>query len=419
MPPIRFVHAADLHLDSPFRGLQAACEAIAQRLRRATFDTYDNIIALCLREQVDALLVAGDIYDESNIRLQAQLHFTRGLRKLDAAGIRSFVCHGNHDPLDGWSADLDLPPLSHRFGAGIEAVPLDPSDPSRATIHGISYETRDVRRNLTTYFQTDPNARFNIGLLHANVGGNTGHENYAPCTVDDLVRTGMDYWALGHVHTRQVLRQAGPAIVYPGNPQGRHVNEAGARGVYLVEVSETGHVSLEFREVDAVRWIDLRVTIEGREREQDLLDGLRETVSAAREDAPGRDLVCGLVIEGRGPLHAWVARDDTLETLRAQVNEWSMDAPFLYCGRIEDHTRPAWDRDERARGEDLVGDVIRTTDAALADDALFEGLAGPLRELYEHHELKRYFRGLPPREELRELLAESEARALDELVDAE
>jgi hypothetical protein len=161
------------------------------------------------------------------------------------------------------------------------------------------------------------------------------------------------------------------------------------------------------------------VTIEGREREQDLLDGLRETVSAAREDAPGRDLVCRLVLEGRGPLHAWVARDDTLETLRAQVNEWSMDAPFLYCGRIEDHTRPAWDRDERARGEDLVGDVIRTTDAALADDALFEGLAGPLRELYEHHELKRYFRGLPPREELRELLAESEARALDELVDAE
>jgi hypothetical protein len=143
-------------------------------------------------------------------------------------------------------------------------------------------------------------------------------------------------------------------------------------------------------------------------------------VSAAREDAPGRDLVCRLVIEGRGPLHAWVARDDTLETLRAQVNEWSMDAPFLYCGRIEDHTRPAWDREERVRGEDLAGDVIRLTNAALADPDLLEEIAAPLRDLYGHYELRHYFNGLPAGDDLRRLLSEAEARALDELlVDAE
>ena len=207
MSKLRFVHAADLHLDSPFSGLRAvAPDEVSSTLRRATFDVYDNIVDLCIEERVDALLVAGDVYDGADRSLRAQLKFVDGLRRLDEAGIRSFICHGNHDPLDGWEARLDLPDGCVRFGPEVTGEPVFPKDPERATVYGISYPQRDVRENLSPRFRDLPNGGFKIGLLHANVGGNTDHESYAPCSVSDLEETSIDYWALGHVHTRTVLR---------------------------------------------------------------------------------------------------------------------------------------------------------------------------------------------------------------------
>ena len=132
MPGLRFVHAADLHLDSPFRGIRnEAPTQVADALARATFEAYQNIIDLCLREQVDALLVAGDIYDGADRSLRAQLRFVQGLGRLDAAGIRSFICHGNHDPLDGWEARLALPEGCVRFGPEVEGFPVFPEEPER------------------------------------------------------------------------------------------------------------------------------------------------------------------------------------------------------------------------------------------------------------------------------------------------
>ncbi|MCH8225243.1 MAG: DNA repair exonuclease, partial [Chloroflexi bacterium] len=124
MTRIRFVHAADLHLDSPFSGLRSIVPEIAQTLHQATFNAYDNIIDLCIREQVDALLVAGDIFDGADRSLRAQLKFADGLNRLEAANIRSFICHGNHDPLDGWEAKITLPGGCHRFGAELTQVPV-------------------------------------------------------------------------------------------------------------------------------------------------------------------------------------------------------------------------------------------------------------------------------------------------------
>ena len=201
MTLLRFVHAADLHLDSPFKGLRdAAPEGIAGEISNATFRTYDNIIDLCIRERVDALLVAGDVYDGAERSLRAQRKFIEGLERLDEQGIRSFVCQGNHDPLDGWEARLAYPILCHRFGREWERVPVFPEDPARAVVHGISYPKSDVRDNLALGLGNVTPAGFSIGLLHANVGSDTGHESYAPCTVDDLRQAGVDYWALGHVH---------------------------------------------------------------------------------------------------------------------------------------------------------------------------------------------------------------------------
>lgn len=202
MSILRFVHAADLHLDSPFTGLRNISPQISSTLYRATFAAYENIISLCLEENVDALLVAGDIFDSADRSLKAQLAFVEGLKRLDDKGIRSFICHGNHDPLNGWEARIDIPTTCHRFGETVETVPIFPGHPERALVHGISYPRRDVRENLIPRFGKAEAGPFNIGLLHANVNNNTQHDAYAPCSLSDLESTNMDYWALGHVHTR-------------------------------------------------------------------------------------------------------------------------------------------------------------------------------------------------------------------------
>ena len=422
MAKLRFVHAADLHLDSPFVGIRSAApDYVVETLRRATFDAYENIVELCLREQVDALLVAGDVYDGADRSLRAQLKFVDGLRRLDEAGIRSFICHGNHDPLDGWEARLELPPGCVRFDADVTGEPVFPDEPERATIYGISYPQQVVTENLSLRFRGGLSAGFNIGLLHANVGGNTGHANYAPCSVADLSDTAIDYWALGHVHTRQVLRPERPAIVYPGNPQGRHPNETGPRGVYLVEVDDYGAAQLEFYPVDVVRWERLEVSIAELESEQKLLNAIDAAAATCVESAGGRPVVFRLALIGRGPLHRFLRRPGTVDDLREQLNDRHANAqPWLWCERIQTNIASPVDRVQMEQREDFIGDLVRLGgELSESPDALAE-LRESLRDLYVNSNASRYLRDyLPTDNELRELLAAAEDECLAALVDEE
>ncbi len=432
MARLRFVHAADLHLDSPFRGIRSeAPDYVADTLRRATFDAYDNIIALCLRESVDALLVAGDVYDGADRSLRAQLKFVDGLNRLDAAGIRSFVCHGNHDPLDGWEARLALPPGCVRFGPGVSGEPLFPDELERATVYGVSYPQRVVTENLSLHFRSLPlsssgSAGFNIGLLHANVGGNTGHDNYSPCTVADLADTGLDYWALGHVHTRQALRHERPTVVYAGNPQGRHPLETGARGVYLVEVDDYGAVSLDFRPVDVVRWETLEVGIAGLDTEQELLDAVDFAAASCAEAAGGRSVVFRLTLTGRGPLHCWLRSAGTVDELRERFNEQyapstSSGQGWLWCERIQADTASPVDREQVALREDFAGDLARLCGELRDDPYALVALRESLRVLYNSANARSYLgnSSLPSDDELLALLAAAEDECLGTLVDDE
>ena len=424
MSRLKFVHAADLHLDSPFRGIRnEATDYVAKTLRRATFDAYDNIVGLCLQEQVDALLVAGDIYDGADRSLRAQLKFADGLNRLDAAGIRSFVCHGNHDPLDGWEARLSLPPGCVRFGPEVTAEPVFPGEPERAAVYGMSYPRRDMRENLSPLFaEAAENIGFGIGLLHANVGGNPDHDSYAPCSVADLAETGLDYWALGHVHTRQVLRQERPTVVYPGNPQGRNPRETGARGVYLVEVGDFGDVSLDFRPVDVVRWETLTVNIADLETEQDLLDAVGYAVASCAETSDGRSVVFRLTLRGRGPLHRTMQRGDTIEELRERVNERYAGAhAWLWCERIRADTASPVDREQVAQREDFAGDLARLGIDLREDPAALAELRELLRPLYVNSNASPFLgnSALPSDDDLRELLACAEEECLATLVGEE
>ena len=415
MTRLRFVHAADLHLDSPFKGLRAAApDSVASALYDATFQAYENIVELCIREEVDALLVAGDIYDGADRSLRAQSRFVDGLDRLHDAGIRSFVCHGNHDPLDGWEARLTYPPGCHRFGPEFEAVPVFEDAPDLAVVHGISYARRDVLENLVAGLEHVDREPFSIGLLHTNVGNNPGHAPYAPCSLNDLRRSGIHYWALGHIHTRQILNERDPAVAYPGNPQGRHFNETGPRGVYLVEVDDGGDVRPQFRAVDSVRWERIAVAIDAVETEQDLLDALHERVQGAWDDAGDRHVLVRVTLRGRGRLTDFLRRKHAEDDLAERINDaWVGRTPFLWCDRVEDDTRAAFDREERAAGSDFLAEVLRTADQAREDPARLARLRDGLANLYQHHRFRRHLDDAPDDHELLMLLEEAESMAVD------
>ncbi len=356
-----FIHCADLHLDSPFEGFQAVAPEIARVLWDATFQAYNRVIELAVAHRVDFIIVAGDVYDGADRSLRAQLRFRDGLLRAREAGIRVLVAHGNHDPLSGWEAGLTLPDNVHRFGGGqVDCVSFQRGGEVLARIYGISYPVREVAENLTPRFPRPDPGPFAIGVLHCNVGADPAYDNYAPCTLADLTAAGMDYWALGHVHSRRVVREERPWVVYPGNTQGRSVREGGARGCYEVRVDAAGRAHLEFWPTDAVRWFQEEVAIGGL----DTLDGLIEELARRKEEvrgqAEGRGAVWRLTLTGRGELHGELRRRNLEQDLAASLREHEGEREdFVWVESLSDSSRPALDVEERSRVPDFVGDFLR------------------------------------------------------------
>jgi DNA repair exonuclease SbcCD nuclease subunit len=362
MDSFRFLHAADLHIDSPFAGVGDADNRVATRLREATYEAFQNLVDLCINQNADFLVIAGDVYDGADRSVRAQLRFRDGLSKLAEAGIQSFVVHGNHDPLDGWQSSISWPEGVHVFGATPEWKNFEKNGEVVAAVQGMSYPTREVTENLAIQFAPPESGNlFAIGLLHANVGANSAHPNYAPCTVEDLSGSGIDYWALGHVHTRQTLKRAAPVIAYPGNTQGRHPNETGARGALVVDVDPSGASRSDFVALDVVRWERSDVDISSLETIDSLDSAIRQATDNLSVQAEDRDVVCRLNIVGRGPLHEQLAADGAVDDLLDSVrNTWNASgSPWVWVERITDSTRPAIDIEARAKQHDFLGATLK------------------------------------------------------------
>jgi len=416
-PLFTFVHCADLHLDSPFVGLHALAPEISGVLREATFKAFNNVVDLAIRQEAKILIVAGDVYDGTDRSLRAQLHFRDALRRAVDAGIQCCVAHGNHDPLSGWEAGLKMPAAVHRFsGEEVERVSVRAGGETVAHVYGLSFPVREVRENLAGRFRRDADGPFAIGVLHCNVGGNPQHDNYAPCTIEDLVACGMDYWALGHVHTRQVLRESLPCIVYPGNTQGRSLREEGARGCYLVRVDTAGGVRQEFVPTDVVRWYVDEVDISGLNTMDDLLQALAATVDQARARADGRGAIMRVRVTGRGDLHGTLKRVEPDRDLARPLREGEGGREdFVWVESVEVATRPALDLDQRRQVEDFTGDFLRAAErlrtAGDPGDALREVLAKRPEQRLIANELSRLSDA-----DLLDLLSESEILGLDYLL---
>ncbi|MFH1488461.1 MAG: DNA repair exonuclease [Pseudomonadota bacterium] len=414
MSSFSFIHTADLHLDSPFSALRLEHPELASRLRSATFEAFDRIIALCIEKAVDFLLVAGDIYDGTDRSLRAQVRFRDGLGRLLDAGIESFVVHGNHDPLDSWSSSLDWPEGVHIFGDRIETLEVRRKGELLACIQGLSYPKREERRNLAHFFKRESEA-FQIGLLHANVGSGTGHEPYAPCSLEDLFRSGMDYWALGHVHQKRTLSHGPPFILYPGNTQGRNIRETGEKGCYLVRVGDDRGVEAQFFATDVVRWGNLEVPIKNLLTEQDLMNALDRSCREVAETSSGRPAIVRVHLTGPGPLYPILQKNQTVPDLIEITQDLGLSfTPPVYVEQLRSRVRPESDLNTWSEKEDFLGELLRTSGELSKNTHIRELLEPDLSPLFQDPRVRKFIE-TPDGAKLRELLRRAEELCADRL----
>ncbi|MFC1533472.1 exonuclease SbcCD subunit D [Thermodesulfobacteriota bacterium] len=414
MTPFTFIHAADLHLDSPFSAMGQENPDLAAAMRLATFEAFEKVIKLCIDKRVDFLLVAGDVFDGADKSLRAQVKFRDGLKRLDEVGISSFVVHGNHDPLNVWSSSLDWPSGVHLFGDRVETVEVKRDGNLLAFVQGISYPKKDERRNLSLlYKRTDP--AFHIGLLHANVGADTGHEPYAPCSLEDLRKPEMDYWALGHVHKSKILSRDVPVILYPGNTQGRNIRETGEKGCYLVRVDEDGEVETEFHSTDVMRWITREVLINNLRSEQDLINALDEMCLSISGNESGRSSIARIFLTGSGPLSKALRAPHSLSDLMEVVRETGLScSPSVWVEQIKLMISPEIALSSRMKKQDFIGELLRYSKELFEEENFEELVKDEVSLLFEDSRARRFL-DLPDVRKLRDLLKKAEMNCVQGL----
>ena len=308
---LTFLHAADIHLDSPLRGLEGYADAPVAQLRQATRRAFDNLIDLAIEEQVAFVLLSGDLYDGEWKDYNTGLFFIDRISRLRKENIRVFLASGNHDAASQISKALRLPDNVHLFSTKQpETVTIEKLG---IAVHGQGYHTRALAENIAQNYPQALPHHLNIGLLHTSLTGRSDHEPYAPCTLDDLKASGYDYWALGHIHQREVVSQS-PWIVFPGNIQGRHIHETGAKGATLVRVEEGRIAAVEHRDLDVLRWSLCQVDLTDCATVDMGIDAVRQAMEAQQANAEGRPLAIRLQLIGKSQLHAELHRDSVALT---------------------------------------------------------------------------------------------------------
>ncbi|HSQ22648.1 MAG TPA: DNA repair exonuclease [Coriobacteriia bacterium] len=375
---VRFVHAADVHLDAPFKGVDATDPRVKDALVSSTYAALDSLVGLCIEREVDFLVIAGDVYNAAERSLRAEFAVREACQRLADASIRVYLAHGNHDPASARTAGLEMPPEVHVFSATeVERVVFERDGEPVCALYGRSFRTAAETGNLALGFHRNPADPLAIGVLHANVGGRPGHEPYAPCSLDDLRAAGMDYWALGHIHKPEVLSER-PAVVYAGCTQGLQPNESGMRGCRVVTLSADG-AETEFVPTASVVWERADVSADDAEGVDDVRAALVAEVDRMSGETEERPVVARFALSGRSAAHADLAVPGALRDLLAEVRGEGLDrCPWVWVDRIKDHTRAAIDLDTLREGEDIAGDLVRLADGLASDDEVLAALVGDI-----------------------------------------
>ncbi|MGE0609527.1 MAG: exonuclease SbcCD subunit D [Pirellulales bacterium] len=372
----KFMHAADLHLDSPLRGLERYEGAPVDAIRGATRRALENLTALALEERVAFVLIAGDVYDGNWPDHNTGLFFNAQMSRLREANIPVFLISGNHDAENRMTRSLKLPDNVYRFDSGqAESRTLDDLG---VTIHGQSFATAAVTERLAVGYPACRAGDFNIGLLHTSATGYEGHEPYAPCSPNELLAKDYDYWALGHIHKRMELL-AEPRVAFSGNVQGRHIRETGPKGCSIVEVDDRRKTSIRFEPLDVLRWERLSIDAADAERPDDVVALFAQTLRTHLDQSGGRLLAVRVELTGPTAAH---------EALTAHQAQWSAElrntandqsGGQAWIEKIKFETRPPADTELIHDGP--LGEMLQYLADVQTDDAELEALAASLKDL--------------------------------------
>ena len=422
-----FVHASDVHLDSPFSSVKLDSPEVAEAFAGAATASLQGIARVCIEEGARFLVLSGDVFDSEQRSLRAQHELWAVLSSLAERGVHTYVAFGNHDSLSGWRSAFSWPEEVHFFGPEVSTYPVIAGGREIARVSGISYPQPSVADNLSLAFRKDPGDPFTVGVLHCNVGGDVRHANYAPCTLADLDASGIDYWALGHVHEPRVLRTDCPAVVYSGCVQGRNPRETGAHGCFVVRVagdgggSEVGggRVALKFVPTDVIRWHVLDVIIDGLSTVDQVIDEIQSRVARLAMSSNMRSCAVRVRLCGRGPVHRELAMDGP-EALLAAARESSLPGDrFDWIECVQDLTGPDVDRDALKAVGSLISDLLCLTDDMRSDPTRLEAVRGALEQRLgsrADRALSRLVRELSD-EDILQIIAKAESLALDLLLE--
>ena len=376
---MRFIHAADIHLDSPLTGLSAYPDAPTELLRTATRDAFDKLVTLAVDEAVDFMVIAGDLYDGSWKDFNTGIYFARQMGRLKTAGIPVYLLHGNHDAESEMTRRLALPDNVHVFPSTRSATFELPG--LEVALHGRSFKTAATTDDLVPGYPPPRAGWFNIGVLHTALEGYAAHAAYAPCSLAELHAKGYQYWALGHVHEHQ-LWQGDATIAFPGNLQGRHIRETGAKGALLVSAEDGEVRSVEQVFVDVLRWHRVEVDVSDA---RSLADASRR-VGHALEGLLGADdsalpLAVRVSLHGRSAAHGELFGREA--PLRAEVlaQAAAIAGERLWIEKVVVDTQPLETAAALAARGDAVAELQAILTAAPADDALLDALHGDFADL--------------------------------------
>jgi DNA repair exonuclease SbcCD nuclease subunit len=362
---MKFIHAADLHIDSPLVGLCCYEGAPAERLREATRRALENLVDLAIEEKVALVILAGDLFDGKWRNMQTGLFTARQFRRLGDAQIRVYLVRGNHDAESQVRQAVTWPD-------NVQEFPVRKADTFRIddlgiALHGRGFAQLEVTDDPVPDYPPPVNGMFNIGVLHTNVDGSEEHPRYAPTTREALQTKGYDYWALGHIHKRCAVAER-PYIGYSGNTQGRHVRETGAKGCLLVSVEDRQLAGVEFRPTDVVRWYWPEIILTAQDGLPELYAAVREQLERCQAESDGRFSAVRLTIAGRCPAHNALldgaTRAEAIAEIRNQANELDEE---VWVEEIRFDTSPAVDLEKLRASGDLLGELLRQIDGVAND----------------------------------------------------
>jgi DNA repair protein SbcD/Mre11 len=376
----KFLHAADIHLDSPLMTLSKYPGAPVDKIRLATREALVNLVELAIHEAVAFVVIAGDVYDGDWDDYNTGHFFNAQMARLAHAKIPVYLLSGNHDAQNKMTKNLTLPANVHSFPTeapatfDLEHVPV--------SLHGQGFATQSVKQDLSLGYPKAALGRFNIGVLHTSVDGREGHADYAPCTISGLSAKGYDYWALGHVHQRELLRERHPMIAFPGNLQGRHIREKGAKGCLLIEVDDNNQIaSHRFQPLDTFRWEVCEVDVSQAEEAEHILTHVTEHLNQILELSEGRPAAVRVVLTGACPLHDSLFARQPHWMAQIQATASQQGSENLWVERVKFQTTPIKAARDQAELDGPIAELSACLREWAASDEKLQDLIGSLSDV--------------------------------------